>query len=94
MTTQNKLKVATIFSGIGAPEFALRRLGIPHEIVFACDNGEIEIDVDLEKIKSDISKIDNPLDKKIYVDNVYIRDKEIKKLSFIDKIKGWLGIND
>ena len=32
--------------------------------------------------------------KKIYTDNVYIRDKEIKKLSFIDKIKGWLGIND
>ena len=32
--------------------------------------------------------------KKIYTDNVYIRDKKIKKLSFIDKIKGWLGIND
>ena len=32
--------------------------------------------------------------KKIHTDNIYIRDKEIKKLSFIDKIKGWLGIND
>ena len=31
------LKVATLFSGIGAFEHALDRLKIPHEIVFACD---------------------------------------------------------
>lgn len=36
----NKLKVATVFSGIGAAEQALELLNIPHEIVFACDNGE------------------------------------------------------
>ena len=38
----NILKVASVFSGIGAPEFALRRAGIPHQLVFACDNGELE----------------------------------------------------
>ena len=37
------LKVGTLFSGIGAFEEALRQLGIPHEIKFACDNGEIEL---------------------------------------------------
>mgnify|MGYP000906407011 CR=1 FL=1 len=31
------LKVATVFSGIGAFEHALDRMDIPHEIVFACD---------------------------------------------------------
>ena len=36
----------------------------------------------------------NVNNKKIYTDNLYIRDKEIKRLSFIDKIKGWLGFND
>lgn len=43
MKKRNKLRVATVFSGIGAPEFALRRLAIPHDIVFACDNGEIDL---------------------------------------------------
>jgi len=49
------LNIATVFSGIGAPEFALKRAGIPHNIVFACDNGEIEYTVDedtlIEKCK-------------------------------------------
>ena len=35
-----KLRVATVFSGIGAAEEALKQMGIDHEIVFACDNGE------------------------------------------------------
>lgn len=39
---RNKLKVGTLFSGIGAFETALKQLDIPHEIKFACDNGEIE----------------------------------------------------
>lgn len=37
------LKVGTLFSGIGAFEEALKQLEIPHEIKFACDNGEIEL---------------------------------------------------
>ena len=31
------LKIATDFSGVGSPETALKRLGIKHEVVFACD---------------------------------------------------------
>ena len=34
------LKLGTVFSGIGAVEHALERLGIQYEIEFACDNGE------------------------------------------------------
>lgn len=37
------IKVGTLFSGIGAFETALKQLDIPHEIKFACDNGEIEL---------------------------------------------------
>jgi DNA (cytosine-5)-methyltransferase 1 len=33
----NKLRVATVFSGIGAVEHALLRMNIPTEIIFACD---------------------------------------------------------
>lgn len=35
---EGKLKLATVFSGIGAIEHALLRMNIPNEIVFACDN--------------------------------------------------------
>ena len=34
------IRIATVFSGIGAAEEALRQLGVEHQIVFACDNGE------------------------------------------------------
>lgn len=34
------IHLATVFSGIGAVEHALTRLGIEKDIVFACDNGE------------------------------------------------------
>ena len=42
------LRLATAFSGIGAIEFALKRLNKEHEIIFACDNGDVDIDVDIE----------------------------------------------
>ena len=40
---ESPLRVGTLFSGIGAFEEALRQLGFPHEIKFACDSGEIEL---------------------------------------------------
>ena len=37
------LRLATVFSGIGAIEHALERMHLKHSIVFACDNGDIDI---------------------------------------------------
>ncbi|MFE0625220.1 DNA cytosine methyltransferase [Priestia aryabhattai] len=37
------LKLGTVFSGIGAIEHALKRLGIDFECTFACDNGGVDI---------------------------------------------------
>ena len=39
------IRIATVFSGIGAAEQALQQLGVEHEIVFACDNGERYFDL-------------------------------------------------
>lgn len=39
------MKLATVFSGIGAIEQALHRMGINYEIVFACDNGDVELNL-------------------------------------------------
>lgn len=37
---ERTIRIATSFSGIGAAEYALKKLGLKHKIVFACDNGE------------------------------------------------------
>lgn len=37
------IKLGTVFSGIGAIEHALQRMELDHQIVFACDNGDVEI---------------------------------------------------
>ena len=39
------MKLATVFSGIGAIEQALHRMGIDYEIVFVCDNGDVELNL-------------------------------------------------
>lgn len=53
------LRLATVFSGIGAIEHALDRMQIEHEIVFACDNGDVELD--LPKVRIDIDSMGNHL---------------------------------
>ena len=54
-----EIKLATVFSGIGAIEHALDRMNLPHKIVFACDNGDV--DVLSKKIPEDISEIEKEL---------------------------------
>ena len=44
------INIATVFSGIGAPEEAFRQLDIDFNIVFACDNGERELDKTYDEI--------------------------------------------
>lgn len=84
--SMKKIKVATVFSGIGAAEFALKRMGIKHEIVFACDNGEREISYDIEEERKQVFSMESVLDKKNYVDNLYLnktRRKNFVKESYL-----------
>lgn len=39
------MRLATVFSGIGSIEQALTRMGIDFEVVFACDNGDVELNL-------------------------------------------------
>ena len=64
------LNIATVFSGIGAPEQALHKLRIKHKIVFACDNGEIEIKKDVNEIRKEISGMSNDEIKR-YIKKIY-----------------------
>lgn len=51
-----KLRIATVFSGIGAAEQALKQMGIEHEIVFACDNGERYLPKEYDELCIEIQK--------------------------------------
>ena len=57
------LKLATVFSGIGAVEHALKRMEIPYEIVFACDNGDVNIFSELPKRKTDAEEVQKVFDR-------------------------------
>lgn len=78
-----KIKLATAFSGIGAIEQAFKRLGIDHNIVFACDNGDVEIDVDVDKELEIIKGLTSSTEKNKYVRQLY-SDKS-KKTNFVEK---------
>ena len=77
-----KLKLATAFSGIGAIEQALKRLKVDYEVIFACDNGEITIDVDTEKELQKIRNFSTIKEKKDYVKNLY--NILSKKTNFVE----------
>ena len=76
------IKIGTVFSGIGSVEHALRRMKVKHQIVFACDNGDIEVDEDL--IANEISKAHDLsyLRKKQIVDKHYLLSR---KTNFVKK---------
>ena len=65
------INVATVFSGIGAPEQALKRMNIKYNQLFACDNGERIIDIDYQKELINVKKLSGPREKRIYVDDLY-----------------------
>lgn len=73
----NGLTLATVFSGIGAIEHALDRMNLSHKIVFACDNGDV--DVLSKKIPADISEIEKELaDLSEKIDKIEIQSDEDK----------------
>jgi len=64
------LKIGTDFSGIGSPEAALKRLGLPHQNIFACD-----ID---KYAKASFLELNTP---NIFYDDITTRDyKEVPQL--------------
>lgn len=65
------LRIATVFSGIGAFEQSLNKIGLDYEIVFACDNGERTIKEAKEEILN-------------FAKNNHLNNKELNE--FIEKL--------
>jgi DNA (cytosine-5)-methyltransferase 1 len=73
-----KIKLATVFSGIGAVEQALHKMNIPVEIVFACDNGERYLELgenEIPIIKAHLESLP-PEEQNAYVSNLYSTTKK------------------
>lgn len=69
------IRLATVFSGIGAIEHALDRMKIDHEIVFACDNGDIDIltkaiGMNIDEIGVELKKLDSIINEISFNDSV------------------------
>ena len=77
----NKIRIATVFSGIGSIEFAFRRLGIDNDIVFACDNGERDIEYDISYEFAKIKSLSGPVEKRDYVEKLY--NEKTRKHNFV-----------
>lgn len=65
------MRIGTLFSGIGAFEWALHRLGIDFEIAFACDNGEREIEYDQVHEMEVVRSLSSTKEKREYVERLY-----------------------
>ena len=73
------IRLATLFSGIGAVEQALIRMNKDYKIVFACDNGDIDIDIDTEEIRNIVFNMKSKKQKKIML-MIYIKIKVENKI--------------
>lgn len=65
------LRVATVFSGIGAAEHALKLLKTDMKIVFACDNGERYIKTTKEEIEAGLPPASDPVARELAVRELY-----------------------
>lgn len=75
------IRLATLFSGIGSIEWALKRLNIEHKIVFACDNGEIDIpNIDEEQVREYIKTLESADEQKKYIDSLLAN---VRKTNFV-----------
>lgn len=85
-----KLKIGTVFSGIGALEHAFKRMEIPYEIKLACDTDDVDIfsrkieGTYQDKIHEEIGELKNIAEKSNYrnrkkINNLSESDKNIKE---------------
>lgn len=79
-----KIRVGTVFSGIGAFEQALEILNTPHEVAFACDNGGILFeDIATKEELNQLEQFKNGKEKLEFVENIYRNNK--RKTNFVKK---------
>lgn len=73
-----KIKVGTLFSGIGAFEQALKKLNIDHEIEFACDTGGLELEKVAKKHELEkLYQIEDKFEQLQYAESLFRKARKI-----------------
>lgn len=90
------LKLATAFSGIGAIEHALERLGIDYSIEFACDNGDVDIlskniPDTIKDVENEIADLEKIIDKR-NEDDDWLVDKLTKVSDLLKKFESEIEV--
>lgn len=88
------LRLATVFSGIGAIEHALKRMRVPHDIIFACDNDSFvkqsffaNYNIDDSKWFDNIQDIDGkPFKNKV---DLFVGGSPCQSFSLVGKRRGF-----
>lgn len=98
------IKLGTLFSGIGAIEQAFLKMRIPHQIMFAVDNGERELSLSEEQISKirdlptkectlAINALYGALKKPNYMELTYKANYHISDDSFFQDVRFFDGSN-
>ena len=77
------IRLATVFSGIGAAEQALKRLEIDYNLIFACDNGERVVDIDYSEEYQNMLSLKTIKEKEEYSQKIY--EERTKKTNYVKK---------
>lgn len=94
------IRVGTVFSGIGAIEHALERMGIKYKIMFACDNGDVDIlskrvKADVETIQLELKTLESLIDEIEDKENDFYKKEFLTiKATYNDKTKNLKDISD
>ena len=92
-SNKKRIRLATTFSGIGAIEFAFKRLNLRHNIVFACDNGDVNLEIDTEDQLKKIKSLKDSKEKNYYVRKLYKENS--RKTNFVEiSYKGNYEVTD
>lgn len=93
------IRLATVFSGVGAPEQALLLEGFDYQVVFACDNGERKLPYDYETVierfkqsrQTDLNQFVKELylstKKENFVKQAYLANYKISENCWFDDIR-------
>lgn len=88
------IKLGTAFSGIGAIEQALKRMNLKHEILFAIDNGNIEININHDEELAKIRQMNTIQGKRNYANGLYKSNSRRTNFVEITYLNNYKVVND
>lgn len=91
------IKIATVFSGIGSIEYAIKKLKLKSKILFACDNGERELKLSKSEIdellannknrETLVNELYEKTGKHNYVKDTYMANYDLSKGQWYEDIR-------